>query len=240
MKRTKLLATLTSGALILCIAMAIQAGPRKLNVYMVKGQGAVSILDDRDYQNVFRNAIFAGHNLTIDLTGGSASFLSTFMNSNLVYLSLHANPNVWVIGSGERIGHVELIRSYKATRKGPGLVIVTGCSTLASDTKVNFPGAIGIQPGARKRAYIGFRTFTPGLFADRYFRVFMAQWLKPRPNGSYLTLEEARVEAKSFIQRMLQNQGPQTGKIARFAPLDASVAGWFTIVGDSSLRATDL
>jgi hypothetical protein len=229
-----------AATLILISVSAIQAEPGKLNIYMAKGKNAVSILDDADYQNVFRNGIFAGHRFKLDLTSSKASFLSSFFSSNLVYLSLHSNPNVWVVGNGDRVEIVDLIRGYKAAGKGPGLVIVTGCSTVQTDTKVNFPASIGIQPGTRKRAYIGYKTFTPGLFSDRYFRVFMAHWIKPKSDGSYRTLEEARVDAKAFIQRQLSLQGPQTGKIGRFAQIDQSVAGWFTIIGDSSLRVTDL
>jgi hypothetical protein len=65
-------------------------------------------------------------------------------------------------------------------------------------------------------------------------------WLKPKSGASYRTLEETRADAKAFINRQLSLQGPQTGTIARFAPLDQSVANWFTIIGDSGLRVTDL
>lgn len=229
-----------AATLILISVSASHAGPGKLNIYMAKGKDAVSILDDVDYQNVFRNSIFAGHSLTLDVTSSKASFLSSFFSSNLVYLSLHSTPNVWVVGNGDRVEIVDLIKGYKAAGKGPGLVIVTGCSTVQTNTKFNFPASIGIQQGTPKRAYIGYKTFTPGLFSDRYFKIFMALWMKPKSNGSYRTLEEARIDAKAFIKRQLSLQGPETGKIGRFAPLDQYVAGWFTIIGDNSLRVTDL
>ena len=233
------LIALITMALFSIAILSVNAGPRKLNVFIAKGQKAVSILDDSEYQNVFKS-IFAGHSLTLDLTSNKSSFLSNFFSANLVYLSLHSNPNVWVVGNGDRVETTDLIRAYRTAGKGPALVIVTGCSTVQLESKVNFPGSIGIQPSARKRAYIGYRTFTPGLFSDRYFRVFIAQWMKQKPDGSYRTLLEAKADAKAFIQRQLSLQGPQTGKIARFAPIDQFVAGWFSIIGDSSLRVTDL
>lgn len=219
---------------------SLWAAPKSLNVYMVRGKGAVSILDNIKYRNVFKTGMFANHSLKIDLTSGKTAFLKEFFASDLVYLTLHSNPNVWVVGNGDPVDVQDLSKAYKAAGKGPGLVIVTGCSTIQTNAKVNFPAAIGIQPGTRKRAYIGYQKCTLGVYSDRYFRVFMALWLKPKPNGLYRTLEETRPEAKAFIKRQISLQGPETGNIAQFAELDHFVAGWFTIIGDSLLRVTDL
>ena len=237
----KALAPLVVLGLLLAAAWPAVAASRGLTVYMARGKGAVSILDQSAYQNVFKNGIFAGDKLQIDLTSGKADFLKRFFAAQIVYLSLHANPDVWVVPNGDRVGIVDLIRAYTAAgKKGPSLVIVTGCSTIHMATKVNFPAAVGITPATQKKAYLGYTTFTVGEFSDRYFRVFLGQWMQPKSDGSYRTLVEARDDAKAFIQRMLTLQGPNTGVVARFAPLDASVAGWFTIVGDSDLRVTDL
>ena len=225
---------------VLGTAPSLSAAPKKLNVYMAKGKGAISILDQADYQTIFRNRIFANDALTIDLTSGKAAFLSHFFASDLVYLSLHANQNVWVVGNGERVEVVDLVRAHQAAGRAPALVIVTGCSTIQTSTKVNFAASLGVHPGTAGRAYIGYKTFTPGEYSDRYFRVFLAEWMSSKPDGSYRTLEEARVDAKTFIHDQIALQGPTTGVTSRFAPIDQNVADWFTIVGDSSLRVTDL
>ncbi len=224
------------------LAMSLTAQIKPLKVYMVRGAKAGSILDDVDYQNVFKDRIFAGHDVTIDLTSGKATFLSNFFQANVVYLSLHANPKKIVVGNGDEVDNNDLILAYKANGyKGPALVIVTGCSTTKDlEDPMSIPKTMGFRSDSKKKAYIGFSTFKVGVLGDRYFRVFLATWMKKRADGTYPTLEEARVEAKAFIKKMLGLQGDQTGKIARFAPLDASTADQFVIVGDDSLRVTDI
>jgi len=234
--------------LLLLLLFALPAGlqAKNLNVYMAKGKGAVSILDDVDYQGVFKNGIFKQHNLTIDLTSGKQTFLDSFFKSDIVYLSLHANPNKWVVGNGEVVTVTDLANDYRVKKRGPGLVIVTGCQTIKDDTEeLGFAGAIGINDETPKRAYLGFKTITVGLFSDRFFRVFLATWMKPKADGGYRTLEEARTETKDFINRMLDRQKDSSGtvklgKLASFAPLDPRVGGSFYIIGNSGLRFSDL
>jgi hypothetical protein len=230
-------------ALLLLVLASIEtlAAPRKLNVYMHRGKGAVSILDDADYRTAFKR-IFSAHNLTIDLTSGRQAFLDKFFASDLVYLSLHSDPDEWKIASGELITVADLARAYREHgKKGPRLVIVSGCQTVREPgAMVSLPRAVGVDEDSTDRAYIGFRTITPGLFADRYFRVFLAEWLKTGPDGSHKTLEETRGAAKAFIERMLALDRSTLGKTARFAPADAMMAEGFWIIGSSELKVTDL
>jgi hypothetical protein len=214
-----------------------------LKVYMARGKGAGSILDDADYQRVFRDAIFARHDLTIDLTSGRDAFLEGLMGADIVYLSLHANASKLVVPNGDEAGVDDIVLAYKAHGyKGPALVIVTGCSTTKEvpGQAKTIPKALGITADVRKRAYIGFPTFKMGVLGDRYFRVFLAIWMKAGKDGAYPTLAETRGLAKDFIERMRSLQGEQTGKIARFAPLDSATADQFDVIGDSSLRYSDI
>ena len=72
------------------------------------------------------------------------------------------------------------------------------------------------------------------------FRVFLAAWFKAKADNSYRTLEEARIYARDFIKNRIRQGYTGQGKIGKFMPLDAKVAGCFKIVGDSNLRVTDL
>ena len=229
---------LVAGGLALLAALCLfpaNVTAAALNVYMVRGKGAVSILDKPAYQNVFKT-IFQKQNLTIDLTGGKEAFLGKFFAGDLIYLSLHSNPGKLVVANGDGVEVADLLKAYRKAGRGPGLVIVTGCQTIRRDgLKVNLQSAMGIKNGEKGRAFIGYKTFAPGMFSDRYFRVFLASWQKPKPDGNYRTLAETVPYARDFIRRMLKLQGPHTGEIARFAPLDAMVAGWLHIVGDPGL-----
>jgi hypothetical protein len=64
--------------------------------------------------------------------------------------------------------------------------------------------------------------------------------MRARPDGSYPTLEEARVAARDFIEKMRGLQTEATAKIARFEAFDAATADQIIIVGDASLRASDI
>lgn len=216
----------------------LSAAPSGLNVYLAKGKGAVTILDKKNYQEVYER-IFAAHKLTIDTTSGTNGFLDHLFSSNLAYLSMHANPNLLQVGNGDKVYVVDVSKRYREVGRAPGLVIVVGCRIL-ENSKNNIARALRIEPDSTGKAFIGFTSFTPGLFCDRYFRVFLAAWLKTKPDKSYRTLEEARVYAREFIENRIAQGYTGQGEIGKFMPLDARVAGWFKIIGDSGLRVTDL
>ncbi len=218
--------------------ICLSAAPSGLNVYLAKGKGAVTILDKKNYQEVFKR-IFASHKLTIDTSSGANDFLDHLFSSNLVYLSMHANPDLLQVGNGDKVYVVDVSRRYREVGRAPGLVIVVGCKVL-ENAKNNIARALRIESDSEGKAFIGFTSFTPGLFCDRYFRVFLAAWLKAKPDRSYRTLEEARVYAREFIENRIAQGYTGQGEIGKFMPLDARVAGWFKIIGDSGLRVTDL
>jgi hypothetical protein len=231
-------------ALVLLLPAAAAAASRPpLTVYMVQGKESASILADRDYRRVFTDSIFKGDDVSIDTTSGPAAFFDSLFESQVAYLSLHASESKYKIGSGDVVDVDDVVIAYKAHGyKGPALVVVTGCSTtknLEGNAK-NLPKAFGILPDTKKRAYIGFPTFKVGLIGDRYFRAFFATWLREQPDGRYPTIEEARTGAAQFIKKMRGLQSENTAKIARFEAFDADTAEQLTIVGDSTLRVTDL
>jgi hypothetical protein len=231
------------GLAVVSVATFAGAALPHLTIYMVHGKTSASILKDPDYQRVFRDSIFGGHDVTIDLSSGKARFLESLFDSQLVYLSLHANQTKYLVGSGDEVDADDIAIAYKQHGyKGPTLVVVTGCSTTKDleNTPKNLPKAFGIVPATRKRAYIGFPTFKTGLIGDRYFRVFFAQWMRARADGTHPTLEEARVAARDYIEKVRALQTEATAKIARFEAFDAATAEQITIVGDSSLRVSDI
>ncbi|MBN2706575.1 MAG: hypothetical protein JXR89_09060 [Deltaproteobacteria bacterium] len=209
-----------------------------LHVYLAKGKGAVTILDDESYQNVFKG-IFAAHHLILDTDSGADSFLGRLFAADMVYLSMHSNPNLLQVGNGEHVYVADVSRRFREVGHGPGLIIVVGCKTLGNPDN-NLARALRIEPGDRGRAYIGFSTVTPGLFCDRYFRVFLAAWFKEKTDKNYRTLEEARDFARKFIEDRIEQGNTGQGEVGKFAPLDAKVAGWFEIIGDRSLCLSDL
>jgi hypothetical protein len=235
---TSLLA-ITALLSVLPLTASTGTAAKKLKVYMVQGKGATSILDEKEYQSVLQG-IFKEHSLTIDLSAGKEKFLQNFFESDIIYLSLHANPSEWKVSNGEVLQVQDLVGAYKQYKRAPALVIVTGCETiLSTGHESNFAQAIGIQSNTAKRAYIGFKKPVRGYFADRYFRVFLASWLSSKPDGGLRTLEESRVFAKQFIDRRLKTQPDTLGEVAKFGVFDPDVADELSIIGDKNLRATD-
>lgn len=221
-------------------ASLFAAGSGHLKIYMAKGKGASSVLSDEDYHKVFKT-IFAGHDLTIDTSSGAGEFLDHLLSSDLAYISLHSNPQVLVVGNGDRVYPDNVAEKFRALKHSPGLVFIVGCSTLREGEN-HFPRALQIEPDSSGKAYIGFATPTIGYVSDRYFRVFLAAWFKPKPeDNQYRTLEEARIFAKDFItQRIASGHCTGQGKIGQFGILDPRVADSLKIVGDTSLKVTDL
>ncbi|HOV03410.1 MAG TPA: hypothetical protein PLJ34_07810 [Hyphomicrobiales bacterium] len=215
--------------------------PTGRKVFMHAGRETVTVLNDPDYVRVF-GSIFADQSLTIDTGGGAASFLGNFFEADIVYLNVHANPGKFVVGNGDEIYIVDMIRAWKDKGRAPALVIVTGCKTLRVEGKVSFPRAIGIETTAEKRAYIGFDTLVVGKIADHYFRVFLAHWMKPKNDGGYRSLAEARDDARAFIAHII-DQGfgnPNKGKMMSFTMADAFVADSMEIVGDAAMTFPDV
>jgi hypothetical protein len=226
-------------AVALAISFSTFAAPRPMRVYMMRGQGAISILGDEQYRKAL-GSIFQGHELTIDQTSGKAAFIEKVFTSDIVYLSLHANPEVIKIASGEKIDVPDLVLAYSRTyhQKGPALIIVTGCETLrdVESHPMNLPGAFGIRDAAPSRAYIGFKKPVEGVSSDRFFRVFLATWMR----SPYPTLEEARTQAKATVQKMVSLQTGQTTQLVTFKSNDVDIANQMTIVGNANLRLSDI
>ena len=176
-------------------------------IYFVRGAGSRSLyLSDPVFQGVIR-AIFSGCTVVFDTNGNRSHFLSEFFASDLVYMNLHNAVGTMelIIGNGDKVSVAEFQRAYNDRHRprNPALVIVGGCQSVGNPAG-DLPGALGF-PGSR-RAFIGFRSNVAGFAADPYFRVFLAHWVQPRPDGTQRTQTEAREDAGSFIERQLTNQ----------------------------------
>jgi hypothetical protein len=176
-------------------------------IYFVRGAGSRSqYLSDPVFQGVIRT-IFSGCTVVFDTNGNRSHFLREFFASDLGYMTLHNAVRAMelIIGNGDRVSVAEFQQAYNDRHRprNPALVIVGGCQS-ADNTAGDLPSCLGF-PGS-SRAFIGFRSNVAGFAIDPYFRVFLAHWVKPRPDGSRRTLIEARDDAGSFIRRQLANQ----------------------------------
>jgi hypothetical protein len=199
------------GAATILLAAYVYAA-RPLHVYMMKGgEGTwgrpITILSDENYQRALRS-IFQGHELTFDFASNKAQTIDHLFKSDIVYLSLHANANLIVVPNNERLTVAELATAYTQTyhQKGPSLVIISGCETLHDQDSpaMNFPAAFGIKNGTSNRAYLGYKEKVNGSSSDRFFRVFLAIWMR----SPYPTLTEAKTKAAATVERMINIQTP--------------------------------
>jgi len=236
---------------------------RRLDVYMVAGKGAEGVLTYPLFRTLFTKTIFRDHDVNIDIERNKDYFLKNTFESDIVYYSLHSNPHKLCIASGEMVTPEDILAAKPDDTKNPKLIIVTGCETLRDEDRMSFPDAFGISNASKdKRAYIGFKTLTPGSFCDHYFRAFFALWLEPKTDGKYRTLVEAKTDAKARLIHILdlkgmgkKNEGSGTrsqnidnktmpenepGDPSSVGQLDPDVADWFTIIGDPDLTLMDL
>lgn len=177
-------------------------------IYFLKGfDNRSQYLSDLGFQGIIRT-IFSGCTVVFDTHGDKPHFLSAFFASDLVYMSLHNAVGAMelIIGNKERVSVGEFQQAYNDRHRprNPALVIVSGCQSV-DNAAGDLPGCLGFRGSSR--AFIGFRSNVAAFAADPYFRVFLAHWMKPRPDGRQRTLIEARDDAGSFIQRQLDNQG---------------------------------
>jgi hypothetical protein len=215
---------------------------KKLEVFLAQGHKALSILDEPRYRRVLGD-IFKAHITKFDDKSPSAAFLQKFFASDIVYLSLHSNPREWVIGSGETINLDDMSVAYRRSGRAPAVIVVTGCNTLGvAKGARSFPEVLGITTRSTKHAYIGFREEIEGYWADRFFRVFFAAWTNPRAPGQYLTLQEAKLWARNFIETRLaqQNANDNGDRITTFFKEDPKVADRLVIIGAPNMKITDL
>jgi hypothetical protein len=249
---------------VLLITSSFRPHPelRDLNVVLIRGNEAKSVLAYPRYVQTFKN-IFSGHTLEILEEPKKEKFLRSMFENDVVYLSIHANAYKLKVRKDVIVTSDDIAAENKTAKPDanghnlPGLVIVSGCETLAEskNSKQSFPEAFGIVPTSKKRAYIGFKTITVGMLCDRYFRVFLALWTKPTAGGQYPTLSQARIAAQEFIRKKLDiqikldkgvtNAGGKEELIEsedpnQFGAKDALVGDWLTIIGDQDLRITDL
>lgn len=176
--------------------------------YFVKGAGSLSKLTEPAFQNALKS-IFNGYNIVFDTGNNKSAFLRQFFQSHFVYLSVHNVIGAMnlIVGNGDRVSIAEMKDACQkvSASQGPKLVIVVGCQTVKNPAG-DLAAAIGIEVPTSGRAFIGFSWNVFGNAADAYFRVFLAHWMKPRPDGRQRTLTEARDDAKAFMDRMLKNQ----------------------------------
>lgn len=215
-------------------AFAQTGGGARLKAYLANA-GSVSKLTDPDYQRVFKN-IFSGQDVTLELEPVKYRMIRMMLVSDIVYLSVHSNHDVLVAADGGKITPEELTEYRGKVKHSPGLVVVAGCLTLNNDSSI--PNSLGIDGAASGVAYVGFSKKVIGFVVDQYFRVFFSMWLRPKPDGTYRTLAEARADADDFIEKHLDS-GVQdhsaAGKMMKFEPATRYVGANVEIVGDGGL-----
>lgn len=215
-------------------AFAQGGGGARLKAYLANA-GSVSKLTDPDYQRVFKN-IFSGQDVTLELEPVKYRMIRMMLVSDIVYLSVHSNHDVLVAADGGKITPEELTEYRGKVKHSPGLVVVAGCLTLNNDRSI--PDALGIDGAASGVAYVGFSKKVIGFVVDQYFRVFFSMWLRPKPDGTYRTLSEARADADDFIEKHLDSgvqDNSAAGKLMKFEPATRYVGANVEIVGDSGL-----
>jgi hypothetical protein len=199
--------------------------PTGLKVFLARGKDAVSDLDEKGYIDKMKQGALKGQTVTAHVgTENKADFLRTFAESDIVYVSAHSRKvdelESVVIGSGESVLPSDISRAIRESGKpGPSLFVVAGCSTLDRED-VNMATAMGIREGTKGKVYIGWKGKVLGSLIDRSFPLFWKAFLEPDENGRYRTVEEAK-------KWVLKNGAP-------------AAWGSFEIVGDGSLRATDI
>ncbi len=223
---------------------AFAAGRKK--AYIASGKGAGSLLDDPDYRRVFLS-IFSDLDTTLVNAPSHADMLAGMLAADVVYLSVHSNSRVIGVAKDDYIHVGDLHRQRRLGGHGPRLVVVAGCLTLDTDTRVTIPHAFGMLEESTGLAYIGFDKTIVGVNVDAFFRVFFALWLRPNKDGTYRTLAEARDEAVTFIEnRIVDNEkikaagNTDAGKMMQFAAGVPFVGRSMEIVGDAALRYPDL
>lgn len=215
-------------------AFAQTGGGTRLNAYLANA-GSVSKLTDPDYQRVFKN-IFSGQNVTLELEPVKYRMIRMMLVSDIVYLSVHSNHDVLVAADGGKITPEELTEYRGKVKHSPSLVVVAGCLTLNNDNSI--PNSLGIDGAASGVAYVGFSKKVIGFVVDQYFRVFFSLWLRPKADGTYRTLAEARGDAEAFIDKHLDSGAQDNsiaGKMMKFELATRYVGANVEIVGDSGL-----
>ena len=243
---TALLAALVLCALGVGPAPVRAGAPTQITVYLAIGKGAVSALEK--YYGILKGGAFGGQNVPqVDRTSGTPAFLASFFNAHIVYMNMHSSKTAWTICDGSLVRGSDLSQEYSKHGKGPSLVAVAGCKTVTvqpgQPPASMFAGAIGITNTTPKRAYIGFSRLVVGLHVDMFFRVFFAHWRKPKPDGTYRTLLEAKRHAAGFIRSWVTRYkiDPRTtGTSSRLHGLIANVGSAVIIIGDPDLTWPDV
>ncbi|MCX6560713.1 MAG: hypothetical protein NTZ26_09365 [Candidatus Aminicenantes bacterium] len=199
--------------------------PTGLKVFLAKGKNAVSDFNNKNVVDNLKAGVFKGQTVTAHIEGeNKQDFLRTFAESDVVYVSCHSRVfdkvEALVVGSDESVLPSDISRAIRESGKpGPSFVMVAGCSTLENEAS-NIATGMGIKPGTKGKVYLGWKGKIFGSVIDRSMSVFWQAFMKPDETGRFRTVEEAKAWALKH----------------------GAVSGWgsFEIIGDGSLRATDI
>ena len=230
---------------------------KAVTLYCSRGYDTGSYIPNEKYQN-FIKGIFKGHAVVFDDQQNKARIMEMLTKSAIFYTNTHSGypskPEDGVTehilqvgpagGSDYKITALDLAQLRRRIGEDnlPKLIIISGCSIMSGPEQggrvLSIPEGFGITSRTTGRALIGFASTLPGFRGDGYFRVFFARWVNQQPDGSYLTLEQARTQAIQYIKDWTSRNGNNDSLYMNM--LNAQVGENMVILGDASLRFSDV
>ena len=230
---------------------------KAITLYCSRGYDTGSYIPNEKYQN-FIKSIFKGHKVVFDDQPNKARILEMLTKSAIFYTNTHSGypskPEDGVTehiiqvgpagGSDYKITALDLaqLRRRVGEENLPRLIIISGCNIMSGPKEggrvLSIPEGFGITSKSTGRALLGFTSTLPGFRGDGYFRVFFARWVNQQPNGSYLTLEQARIEATRYIKDWTSRNGNNDSLYMN--RINAQAGEKMVILGDPNLRFSDI
>lgn len=172
---------------------AIDTG--NLKMYCWSGAGTGSYLDNKIFDNFFKNAVKIKQT-KIDSNPSKQIILNEIKDADVIYANIHVTETTasLVTGTGDgpedRITIPEIEDLYRNAPHLPTLVIIDGCKSIRDS-----PG-FQITDETNGRAFIGLNENVAGACGDAFFRIFFALWTKT-PD---ITLDKAKEETIAFFK----------------------------------------
>lgn len=233
------------------------ASSKPVILYCCRGYDTGSYIPNEKYQN-FIKAIFKNKTVIFDNQPSKARIFDMLKQCSIFYANIHSGypshpedgvqEHIMQVGESSgadyKITALDLaqLRRQVGVDNLPDLIVISGCSIMAGPKEggrvLTIPEGFGVTSKSEKRAVLGLASLIPGYRGDGYFRVFFARWANPQPDGSYLTLQQANQSAIQYIRDWTSRHG--NNDAVYMNALNAEVGEKLVILGDSSLRFSDL